>query len=190
MFIETKLSELITKVIDYRGKTPKKLGADWSTNGIRALSAKNVKTGEIVNQESIRYVSEELYKKWMKDEVAQGDILITSEAPFGEVYWWNSPEKIVLSQRLFAIRAKHEVIDPQYLYYYMTSREFQSELRNRATGTTVVGLRQPELLKCLVRVPPLNIQQKIASMLGSIDAKIQLNKSINDYLAQFNFSRQ
>ena len=42
------LSECIDLIIDYRGKTPKKLGGDWSDTGYRALSAKNVKTDGLV----------------------------------------------------------------------------------------------------------------------------------------------
>lgn len=102
------LSEIVTAVIDYRGKTPKKLGSAWTDKGYRALSAKNVKTRQIVNEQSIRYVDENLYRKWMKEEIQRGDILITSEAPFGQIFYWDSEEKIVLSQRLFAIRCKNE----------------------------------------------------------------------------------
>ena len=101
---EYTVADVISKVIDYRGKTPKKLGGDWSDSGYRALSAKNIKTGKIVQVDSIRYVSEDMYKAWMKEEIQREDILITSEAPFGQIFFWNSDEKIVLSQRLFAIR--------------------------------------------------------------------------------------
>lgn len=177
------LSEAIELVIDYRGKTPKKLGGDWSTSGYRALSAKNIKTGSIVQPETIRYVDEELYKKWMKDEVQRGDIFITSEAPFGQIYYWDSDEKIVLSQRIFALRTKKEFCS-KYLYYYMTTPEFQAELDARATGTTVIGLRQPELLKCKIKYPPLGGQRKIAGVLGVLDDKIELNNKINNNLEQ------
>ena len=97
---EYTVADVISKVIDYRGKTPKKLGGDWSDSGYRALSAKNIKTGKIVQVDSIRYVSEDMYKAWMKEEIQREDILITSEAPFGQIFFWNSDEKIVLSQNL------------------------------------------------------------------------------------------
>ena len=44
-----ELQEFISLIIDYRGKTPLKLGLKWSNSGYRALSAKNIKTGRIVN---------------------------------------------------------------------------------------------------------------------------------------------
>ena len=180
---ELALGEITELVIDYRGKTPKKLGGDWSECGYRALSAKNIKTGHIVQPDTIRFVSEAMYRKWMKDEIQRGDIIITSEAPFGQILYWDSEEKIVLSQRLFGVRIKEEY-DSRFVYYYMTTSDFQGEMDGRATGTTVVGLRQPELMKCIVRCPDLDTQKKIASILSSIDEKILLNEQINENLQQ------
>ena len=175
---EVTLGEITNLVIDYRGKTPLKLGSSWSDSGYRALSAKNIKTGQIVAEDSIRFVDEELYRKWMKDEVKRGDILITSEAPFGQIYYWDSDEKIVLSQRLFDVRLNDEVCH-KYVYYFMTSHHYQKDLEGRATGTTVTGLRQPELLKSTILLPPLSAQRSIASILSSLDRKIELNNKIN-----------
>lgn len=180
---EVPLGEITELVIDYRGKTPKKLGGDWSESGYRALSAKNIKTGHIVQPDTIRFVNEEMYHKWMKDEIQRGDIIVTSEAPFGQILYWNSEEKIVLSQRLFGVRIK-EGYDSRFIYYYMTTSDFQAEMDGRATGTTVVGLRQPELMKCVVYCPDIETQRKIASILLAIDEKISLNERINDNLQQ------
>ncbi len=179
---EHSLEEIVSLTIDHRGLTPKKLGGDWAECGYRALSAKNVKTGRIVQPESIRFVSEEMYHKWMPEEIEFGDILVTSEAPFGEILQWNSNEKIVLSQRLFGLRVS-SYFDSEYIYYYMTTNEFQGEMRARATGTTVIGLRQPELLKCMVKAPNRDTQRKIASILGVLDRRIKINEQINDNLA-------
>ena len=172
-WIETTLEKVASKIIDYRGKTPKKLGGDWALNGnYRALSAKSVKTGGLVNLDQIKRVDHSLYKKWMKDEIQFNDILLTSEAPMGEVLLWNSEEKIVLSQRLFALRAK-ENISPNYLYYYFISKAFQHELNARASGTTVLGIRQTELVKTNVIIPPLEEQKAIANILTAFDDKIE-----------------
>ena len=181
-FSTVNLGDIVSLVIDYRGKTPKKLGSDWSEKGIRALSAKNIKTGNIIREDTIRYVDEELYKKWMKDEIKRNDIIITSEAPFGEVFFWNSDEKIVLSQRLFGIRCNNHLVDPKFIYFYMTSDEFQWELQSRATGTTVKGLRQPELLKCQIQLPDINNQRKISYILSNIEEKIIVLKKLNKNL--------
>ena len=176
------LKDIVELVIDYRGKTPKKLGGKWSEFGIKALSAKNIKNGEIVRKDSIRYVDEELYYKWMKNEIEKGDILLTSEAPFGEIYYWESDEKIVLSQRIFGIRCNSNKVYPKFIYFYMLSPMFQWELKSRATGTTVKGLRQPELLKCKLNIPDYDNQTKIAKILSNIENKIKVIKKINHNL--------
>lgn len=154
------LNELTDLIIDYRGKTPLKLGKSWNPNGKHiALSAKNIKMGTLVNLSSCYHGDDDLYKVWMKDEVRKGDILITSEAPFGQVYYWNSDEKIILSQRLYCIHPRD--INNKYLYYFMMSKRFQDELLSKATGSTVTGLRQPALLSCHIDVPSDDIQQHI-----------------------------
>ena len=180
---EYTVADVISTVIDYRGKTPKKLGGDWSDSGYRALSAKNIKTGKIVQPDSIRYVAEDMYRCWMKDEVQKEDILITSEAPFGQIYYWDSDEKIVLSQRLFAVRINQQFY-PKYIYFYMTSSFFQAELDGRATGTTVVGLRQPELLKCKIFAPDYQEQKRMADTLWCLEQKINNNEAINNNLLE------
>lgn len=177
------VGDVVELIIDYRGKTPKKLGGDWSDSGYRALSAKNIKMGQIVHPETIRFVDEEMYKKWMKEEIRKGDILITSEAPFGQVFYWDSEEKIVLSQRIFGLRIKKEYYS-KYIYYYMRTSYFQGELDAHATGTTVVGLRQPELLNCKLMCPDYTNQKKIATILQTIDDIIINNCRINDNLQQ------
>ena len=178
------LGECVERIIDHRGLTPKKLGGSWSESGYRALSAKNIKDGLLVQEDAMNLVSEEMYRQWMPEEVKRGDVFITSEAPFGEVLYWDSDEKLVLSQRVFGLTAKTGVCNSRYLYYWMRSPQFQGELRGRATGTTVIGLRQPELLKCQVNLLPLEQQTAIACLLGAIDGKIALNNQINGYLAE------
>jgi len=175
------LSKCISLIIDYRGKTPKKLGGNWSDSGYRALSAKNVKTSGLVQENIIRRIDEYLYKKWMKEEVKRGDILLTSEAPLGEVLLWDSDEKIVLSQRLFAIRP-NDKLDFTYLFYYMTSSKYQHELEMRSTGTTVVGIKQTQLVHTKIEYPNLNIQKKIAHILSTLDDKIEINRKMNETL--------
>lgn len=176
-FIESELETLLDTIIDYRGKTPKKLKGEWVSFGIPALSAKNIKKGRIVNQEAIRYVDKDLYSRWMKEEVRKGDILMTSEAPLGETFYVKNDDKLLLSQRLFAIRTRKEKLDSQFLYYYFNSKFGKHELLSRATGTTVGGIRQTALVKVLVRYPEnIDTQKNISSVLSTYDNLIENNE--------------
>ncbi len=170
-----ELNDVILDIIDYRGKTPKKLGGHWSKSGIIALSAMNVKQGQLVKLDKAQYVSVELYRKWMKSEVRAGDILMTSEAPLGETYFVADGRKICLSQRLFCIRANPNVIQPRFLFYYFNSPFSRKQVELRATGTTVLGIRQPDLRETPITLPPLPTQRKIAAVLSAYDDLIENN---------------
>ena len=170
-----ELNRVIVDIIDYRGKTPRKLGGNWAESGTIALSAMNVKQGQLVNLEKARFVNDELYNKWMKSEVIKGDILMTSEAPLGETYLIPDDRKICLSQRLFCIRADSSVVLPQFLFYFFNSPISRKQIDLRATGTTVLGIRQSDLRETPIIVPPLTTQRKIAAVLSGYDDLIENN---------------
>jgi type I restriction enzyme, S subunit len=172
------LDKCLSRVIDYRGKTPKKLGCEWSKTGYRAISANNVKSDGLVKLDSINYVDEALYEKWMKEEILKGDLLLTSEAPSGQVMLWDSEEKIVLSQRLFALRT-NELIYNKYLKYYLQSKIGQREIQRNNSGSTVSGISAKIFSNILIRFPHKDLQCLIGDFLYSLDKKIELNNRIN-----------
>jgi type I restriction enzyme, S subunit len=177
------IEEATSLIIDYRGRTPKKMGSDWSPTGVRAVSAKNVKAGRLVRPDSFNFVSEELYDRWMKDKLALDDILMTSEAPLGELYYLALDARFCLSQRIFAMRANPAVCEPAYLYYWLESPACQADIINRGTGTTVEGIRQSELRKVSVLLPPLTIQKAAAKLLGAWTEQIHRNEEQSRTLA-------
>ena len=179
-----ELGECLSLIIDHRGKTPKKHGSDWVEQGVPTISAKNVSGGRLVAEDSIRHVTQEIYKRWMNnDDVKRGDCLLVSEgATLGECMYWDEDYPIVLGQRLFCLRANPKVLYSRYLYFYMTSLSFQSEVVARATGTSVPGLRQTEVLKLRIRLPPIEEQLVIGDILYCLNKKIELNLRMNETL--------
>ena len=182
---ELPLNDVIELVIDHRGKTPKKLGFDdFFSEGYPVLSAKHVKTSGLVNLDAMRFANEEMYKKWMKEPTQKGDVILTSEAPLGELFYIDGSKKYVLGQRVFGLHPKSDVLDSMYLLVWLSSAEGQGRLQARATGSTVQGIKQSELLKIMIPIPPMKVQKDIASIYGSLDQKIQLNTQINQTLEQ------
>ncbi|AZB91103.1 restriction endonuclease subunit S [Acinetobacter pittii] len=160
------------------------MGGDWSDSGIITLSALNVKFDGLVNLDSARFVNEILYKRWMKKEVVKGDILLTSEAPSGQVYLWNSDEKIVLGQRLFALRTNDEVYN-KYLKYYLQSEIGQAEVFRNNSGSTVAGISAKTFKNIIVKYPGYSEQVKIGDFLANLDDKISLNNKIMNVIQDF-----
>jgi len=175
----------LSLIIDHRGITPKKLGGNWDSVGIPALSAKNIKNGQIINQAGIRYVSQKLYDRWMREKLRPGDVLLTSEAPLGELYFLKEKKDYCLSQRLFALRANPNILNPNYLYYFLKSVKGQHELMRRISGTAAQGIRQAELRKVEISAPVDILEQhRIVSALSAFDDKIELNNKISRTLEQ------
>lgn len=173
---ECKLIDVLDALIDYRGKTPKKV-----VKGIPLITAKIIKDGRI-NTPS-EYLAEEDYDKWMVRGLPKpGDVVLTTEAPLGEVAQLDE-RKIALAQRVVTLRGKEDVLDNTYLKYYLLSNIGQARLKARETGTTVTGIKQSELREVLVSFPSYISQQKIVRILSSIDDKIEVNRRINDNLA-------
>ena len=172
-----ELGECIELIIDHRGKTPKKMGGDWVSQGVRTISAKNVHGGNLDNIDSIRCVTQEVYKKWMKEDIKRGDCLLASEgATLGENLYWNSDEKVVIGQRLYYIRTNKNILDSKYFSAYMNTNEYQKEIKGRATGTSVLGIKQTDLLKTKVLVKDIHEQRFIGDLYYGINEKIEINR--------------
>jgi type I restriction enzyme S subunit len=170
-----RLEDALEALIDYRGKTPNK-----TTSGIPLITAKIVKNGFI--QEPNEFIAAEDYDSWMVRGFPKiGDVVLTMEAPLGEVAQIND-ERVALAQRIVTLRGKEGLLDNTYLKYFFKSEIGQSRLKERETGTTVTGIKQSELRLVEIDVPPLSTQRCIATILSELDEKIELNRQTNQTL--------
>ncbi|QQR87103.1 MAG: restriction endonuclease subunit S [Flavobacteriales bacterium] len=164
---EYLLDEVIEKFIDYRGKTPTK-----TTSGVPLITAKVVKNGTI--EEPNEFISKEDYHNWMRRGYPEvDDVVITTEAPLGEVALLKSKD-VALAQRIITLRAYPKKAYNPFIKYYLQSPSGQYELESRASGTTVLGIKSSVLKKLPVIIPDKDEQVAIASVLLSLDNKIDL----------------
>lgn len=177
---QVPLRDVLARVIDHRGLTPKKVGGQFSETGVPVISAINIRSERVVLDEETRYVSEEMYSRWMAEELQREDVVLTSEAPLGSVAFLEEHYRFCLGQRLFALRADSSHLLPKFLYYALLSPAVQLELRTRATGTTATGIRQSELLKVTISVPDLDYQQQVVNLLTSMERRLNTER---DYLS-------
>ncbi len=166
------LGGLIQKLMDFRGRTPKKLGMDWGGGDIPALSANNVRMGYIDFDRECYLGSNELYSAWMvHGDTKQNDLVFTMEAPLGNVAVIPDDRKYILSQRVILLRPT-ERVSHSYLFQYLRSDAFAKILDVNATGTTAKGIQQKRLVQLPVVLPSLEEQCRIADVLGVLDAKL------------------
>jgi len=181
--VET-LDEVVEKIIDHRGKTPKKLGTNWSKTGIPVLSAKNIKNGKIINHEKIRFVDDETYEKWMPEKIHDEDILLTSEAPLGETHYVQDMSSFCIGQRLFALRVNSNKIHSGYLYHYLNSEIGKNQLTSRGTGSTVDGIRQSELREINVLIPKSKQNQNFSVLSKTYFSLFSKNQKMIEKLSE------
>lgn len=158
------LGESLELLIDNRGKNPPYVDA-----GIPAISGQNVSAGGRLDLRAARFVSVATWRRWMPRPTQRGDVIMTSEAPLGRVARIESDEPLALTQRVFGLRGAPGVLDTGFLFYALQTDMVQGELAGRATGTTVVGIRQPSLRAVRLRAPGFAEQQAIAEVLSTID---------------------
>ena len=167
---DAPLESLLSALIDYRGKTPRK-----SSSGVKLITAKVIKGGRIEDGNH-EFIAEADYNAWMRRGMPQQrDILITTEAPLGEVAMLRTAEKVALAQRVILLRANGTLAGQDYLFQALKSPLVQSRLYARGTGTTVLGIKQSELRQVEIPLPPLATQRRIASILSAYDDLIENN---------------
>lgn len=166
------LEDCMEAIIDYRGKTPRK-----SSFGIPLITAKIVKGGRVL--EPTEFIPFEDYDEHMSRGIPKsGDVVVTTEAPLGEVGQLDN-RKLSVGQRLITLRGKKGLLDNTYLKFLLMSEFVQNQLSARETGTTVSGIKQAELRKIDLLIPPLPTQHRIAEILSTLDDKIELNRQTN-----------
>ena len=183
---QRKFFESIASTIDFRGRTPKKLGMDWSDSGYLALSALNVKNGYIDPLADAHYGDEKLYRKWMSGrELKKGQVLFTTEAPMGNVAQVPDDNGYILSQRTVAFETKEDMMTNDFLAVLLKSPLVFNNLSALSSGGTAKGVSQKSLKGLSITVPlDIDEQQKIGSFFKQLDNTIALHQRKLDLLKE------
>lgn len=164
LFDVKTIDEVTEKIIDYRGKTPPK-----THEGIKLITAKVIKDGYILNDKH-EYISEKTYQEWMtRGFPKKWDVLITTEAPLGEVALLRTEERIALAQRVILLRGKPGIIDQRYYMYALKTSFVQDQLKANSVSTTVAGIKQSDLREIRIPYFPLKEQKRIATIAQKAD---------------------
>lgn len=158
--VEYQTLEELCDIVDYRGKTPRKVDS-----GIFLVTAKNIRKGFIDYGKSQEYIAPEDYDDVMRRGKPKiGDVLFTTEAPCGNVAQVDN-ENIALAQRVIKYRPKSSNLNSTFLKYALLGKEFQEKLDKAATGETVKGIKGSKLHQLTIPVPPIEEQERIVAIL-------------------------
>ena len=111
-----------------------------------------------------------------------GDILISNIRPYFKKIWQADCEG-ACSTDVLCLRA-NENVDSRFLYYLLTQQSFFDYVMSGTKGCKMPRGDKQQIMQWHIYLPSLVEQKKIAGVLSTLDAKIQLNRRINDNLEQ------
>lgn len=88
------------------------------------------------------------------------------------------------NQRIGLVEFKSNDIDKYFLYWLMRTSVYQKSIVNTASGSTVKHTSPDRICQFSFLLPPLDIQRKIAGILGALDDKIEVLRAQNKTLEQ------
>ena len=172
----------IYRLIDYRGKTPRK-----AKHGKRLYSAKNIKMG-FVSNEPVEYLSDNEYQAWMTRGFSKiGDIFFVTEGhTMGCTAVNNIGTDIALAQRTLNLQPYGKVQTKFHLYYMMSS-SFQKLLQLNSTGSAAKGIKAAKFRGLPIPFPSYFEQTEIVRRVEQLFAYAdQIEQRVKDTQSRVN----
>lgn len=87
------------------------------------------------------------------------------------------------NQRIGLVIIENEAkLDKHYLYWFMRTPYYQKSISATSSGSTVHHTSPDRIMDIEIELPDLKKQRKVAVFLDNIEAKINVNKQINENL--------
>ena len=163
-----RLAEICTKLVDGDHNPPK--GTNKKTPYIMA-SSKNINNDKLVNLESVRYLSKEVFEKEnQRTQAKAGDIFFTSIGSLGRSCVYNENINICFQRSVSVITT---LAYNYFLKYCFDSPAIQNKVLKEATGTAQKGFYLNQLAAMAIPLPPLPEQQRIVARVDALLKEIE-----------------
>uniref|UniRef100_UPI004029A433 restriction endonuclease subunit S n=1 Tax=Prevotella sp. TaxID=59823 RepID=UPI004029A433 len=170
---KVRLVDVCSELSDGLHKAPK-----FIVNGEYIfVNAKNLYNGYILDNDPTKKTSHEEYLKYKKP-LGKHTILYSIDGTIGNIAKYRG-EKCVLGKGACYINCNPEIVESSYLYYQLQSPHFKSYIHLMSTGSTIKHISLKTMRDYVFELPSLEAQRRIASILSSLDRKIELNNKIN-----------
>lgn len=177
-----KLSEICKNITDGEQGTV----VDSPNGEYFLLSNKNISDGKIIiNSLADRRIDKQTFDKINKrTRLEKDDVLISTVGTLGKLCIVESNFNYTVQRSVGIIKPNQEKLISKYLKYLLMSNTYQNLLNNTSKGAVQKCIFIDDLKNLEVSLPSLEIQQKIATVLSSLEDKIALNRRINAKLEQ------
>ena len=132
------------------------------------------------------YIGNEKFEELKRFQVKTNDLIISCSGTVGEISIIKDEDpKGIISQALLTLRVDQGQILPKFLYYFFKTKKGHNSILERSSGSVQVNIAKRNVIEDIrLLLPPLSTQRRIASILSSLDRKIELNNKINAQLEE------
>ena len=174
---EVTIEEITSKLGDGLHGTP-----IYSENGeYHFINGNNLVNGRIIFDGKTKRCDAEEFRKYQKP-LGNRTILVSINGTLGNVAYYKG-EKVILGKSACYFNLKVD-IEKRFVGYIVSSSIFQKYLEQIATGTTIQNVSLKSMRGFSFKLPPLDEQKAIASVLGALDDKIENNRRMNETLEE------
>ncbi|WP_128802529.1 MULTISPECIES: restriction endonuclease subunit S [unclassified Streptomyces] len=151
--------------------------------GVRLLRGDNIGHG-VLRWDGAKYWHSDSNDTLEKYTLVSGDVIVAMDRPWissglkwAEVRHTDLP--CLLVQRVARLRAKGP-LDQSFLPYLMSGKQFSDYVQGVQTGTAVPHISPKQIADFRFHCPSGQEQRAVAEVLGVLDGKIAVNKSITE----------
>ena len=150
--------------------------SDYSELGTPVVMPKDIINGKII-EESIARVTSEHIERLHKHKIKSGDILYSRRGDVGRCAYATMREKDWLcGTGCLCVTVNEKIADSKFVFYQLQLPKTIGWVVNHAVGSTMLNLNTSILGNIPLVIPPLETQQKIASILSAYDNLIENNQ--------------
>jgi type I restriction enzyme S subunit len=141
-----------------------------------------------INIKTCRTISPEDFEAQVRNgcQPLHGDVLIAKDGAtcLDTVCEYKQADKIVLLSSVAILRPS-KLIRSGYLRYYLDCAATRSMLKDGyVSGSAIPRVVLKDFRRAPIPIPPIEVQDNIAGILGALDDKIELNRKMNETLEQ------
>lgn len=172
------LKELTLEIT--KGTTPTTIGDSFVEAGINFVKAECLNTGKIIDKKSLSYITSKTHDKLSRSHLQEKDLLFSIAGHLGKMAIVTSEDLPAnTNQAVAIIRANEKKANVNFIYYFLASNTMQNYVNNQCAQSVQPNINLTQIGDLPIINLSLKDQQKIASILSSLDAKIELNNRIN-----------
>ena len=161
--------------------------SECATFESKKINSTNIKIDQYVSTENLMpyrggLIIASSMPKGRINEYRKRDILISNIRPYFKKIWY-AKHNGGCSADVLTVRSMDN-IDSKYLYYVLSDDYFFDYVMKGSKGTKMPRGDKNHIMQYRLKIPPLQEQKAIASILSSLDDKIELNNKINKNLEE------